>query len=648
MGQIRRDLPNDEYQAAVGANNPSASNVFATINDLTSADIPHAVASGTNTYTATIPGVLSYVDGDAYLIRFTNGSDADSTININGLGAKTLTKQPGIQVTGGDIIAGQEMVLIYDGTNFQCIGVAPNQLFAYVTNDEAITITKGQPVYAFGATGNRMSVKLAFNTSDATSAQTVGVVYSSSIAANQRGFIIVQGVIGGLDTSMYAPGDQLYLGATAGSLTNVKPYAPNHLVYIGIVERANAGNGQIYIRTQNGYELEELHDVDLITSAPTDNQVLTFEFSTGLWKNKDQVGAFGKFGIADSLGQYTYYTDLTTAMTAAVSGETIEFFTDYNESGAVSVTLKNGVNINMNGHTYTLSHSAAAVNAFTGSNVQMSFLNGNIVIDTATFSSIGLSVSGSNTDIDCTGLYIKVVSSGGTGRPLAASGGVVRNLRALSIDDLCASASRTTLFNCNLRATGTGNGLSLGLSTLGNVGNAYDCYIQSNSGAGAVVNVNSLCVNCNIVSTSGIGLSLLGGTIRGGSILTGANYAVSSNTEYSSGLHTGTAISNATIISTSTAVLMTAISTANNLLRNCVISGGTNAVEISGTSLASNNYILSCTLSGAAGSNCIYSATLNTPCAYANNVYQTTTTPVSANITADIVNTQDNQGNILV
>jgi len=31
---ITRFLPNNEYQAAIGANNPSASNVFATINDL--------------------------------------------------------------------------------------------------------------------------------------------------------------------------------------------------------------------------------------------------------------------------------------------------------------------------------------------------------------------------------------------------------------------------------------------------------------------------------------------------------------------------------------------------------------------------------------------------------------------------------------
>jgi hypothetical protein len=247
-------------------------------------DLPHAIASGTNTYTATIPGITVYTDGDAYLIRFTNANDDNSTLDINGLGAINLVKKANTQVTGGDIVDGQEILVIYDGTNFQCIQTTANQLFAYVTNADSVTITKGQPVYAFGSAGNRMSVKLANNTGDATSAQTVGLVFSSSIAAGQKGFVITQGVIDGLNTGTYSDGDQLYLGATAGALTNVKPYAPNHLVYVGIVERANAGNGQIYVKPQNGYELDELHDVDLISTPPQNGDVLTFNSVTGLWE----------------------------------------------------------------------------------------------------------------------------------------------------------------------------------------------------------------------------------------------------------------------------------------------------------------------------------------------------------------------------
>jgi hypothetical protein len=256
-------------------------------------------ASGTNAYTVTISGVTGYADGDTYAIKFTNGNDDDSTIDINGLGVKNLFKQANIQVTGGDIVSGQELIIIYDGTQFQCIGVAPNQLFAYVTNADSATINKGQPVYAFGSAGNRMSVKLASNLQDSTSAQTVGVVFSSSIAAGQKGFIITQGVITGVNTAAYSPGDQLYLGATPGTYASpgTKPFAPNHLVYIGIVERANAGNGQIYVRTQNGYELDELHDVDLISTPPSNNNVIRYNSTTDLWVPATVPSLSGTFSI---------------------------------------------------------------------------------------------------------------------------------------------------------------------------------------------------------------------------------------------------------------------------------------------------------------------------------------------------------------
>jgi hypothetical protein len=309
--------------------------------------VSYGVASGTNTYTVTISGVASYTEGDVYAVKFTNGNDDDSTININGLGAKTLVKQLNIQVTGGDIESGQQFILIYDGTNFQMIGVAPNQLFAYVTNADSVTINKGQPVYAFGAQGNRMSVKLASNTGDATSAQTVGVVFSSSIGANQKGFIITQGVISGVNTSAYTAGDQLYLGATAGTLTATKPVAPNHLVYIGIVERANAGNGQIYVKPQNGYELDELHDV-LITT-PANNNLLVYETGTNnLWKNKSLGtvlgGSTSQYVRGDgSLQTFPTLTSGTVTSVAVAAGTT---GSDINISGS-PITTNGTITINI-------------------------------------------------------------------------------------------------------------------------------------------------------------------------------------------------------------------------------------------------------------------------------------------------------------
>jgi len=154
---------------------------------------------------------------------------------------------------------------------------------AYVTNAEAVTITKGQVVYIFGAQGDRASVKLAKNTSDTFSSKTLGIV-RADIAAGQAGWITTQGQVSGINLAAYTAGDILWLDSVPGGFTKVRPQAPLHGVFVGVVERANAGNGLIYVKPQNGVELEELHDVALTTKL--NNQVLAYTASTGIWENK--------------------------------------------------------------------------------------------------------------------------------------------------------------------------------------------------------------------------------------------------------------------------------------------------------------------------------------------------------------------------
>jgi hypothetical protein len=258
-----------------------------------SSAIPHGSTTGTDTYTTTISGVTAYNDADAYLIRFNIGNTTSATLNINSLGAKSLYRNNDGALIGGDIIDGAEMLCIYNSTlnGFQLIGTAPNTLLSYVTNAESIAITKGQPVYAFGGQGDRLKVKLAYNSTDATSAQTIGIVLTSSIGANQKGIIVMQGQIDGLNifpTSTWADGDAVYLGATAGSVTHVKPTAPNHLVYLGFVTTANNGSaGRMYVRVQNGYEMDELHNVSAVS--PANNDILKYNTSTSLWEKSNAL-----------------------------------------------------------------------------------------------------------------------------------------------------------------------------------------------------------------------------------------------------------------------------------------------------------------------------------------------------------------------
>jgi hypothetical protein len=172
-----------------------------------------------------------------------------------------------------------------DGTliTFPIAGQA-GTLVREVKNTTGATLTKGTIVYINGANGNKPTVAKALATSDATSAQTFGFL-QTDIANNAVGYAVAMGDLIGLDTSGITEGTQLYLSSTvAGTYTTTKQIAPAHLVYVGIVTRSHPTLGQIEVKIQNGYELDELHDV--LISGETDGQVLQFEGASGLWKNK--------------------------------------------------------------------------------------------------------------------------------------------------------------------------------------------------------------------------------------------------------------------------------------------------------------------------------------------------------------------------
>jgi hypothetical protein len=153
-----------------------------------------------------------------------------------------------------------------------------------VRNQSGSTIPAGSIVYISGATGNLPLITLAQGNNDANSAQTIGFV-KTAITNNGTGYVIVRGVLEAIDTSALTEGVQLYLSpTTAGTWTTTKPSAPQHLVYVGIVIRSHPTLGTILVAVQNGYELGEIHDVALGTLV--NNDLLAYESSTDLWKNK--------------------------------------------------------------------------------------------------------------------------------------------------------------------------------------------------------------------------------------------------------------------------------------------------------------------------------------------------------------------------
>ena len=79
-----------------------------------------ARATGTDTYSATLsPALTSYTTDSLVLINFANANTGASTLNLNGLGAKNIYKDVNKALGPGDLFG--EMILAYDGTNFQIV-----------------------------------------------------------------------------------------------------------------------------------------------------------------------------------------------------------------------------------------------------------------------------------------------------------------------------------------------------------------------------------------------------------------------------------------------------------------------------------------------------------------------------------------------
>jgi len=156
-----------------------------------------------------------------------------------------------------------------------------------------------QAVRVTGAQGQRLKVDLAQATTDALSAETIGLV-TETINNNEEGFITTSGLIrninttGSLQSETWADGDILYLSPTvAGRVTKVKPTAPNHLIIVGYVVSAHATQGSIFVKVDNGYELNELHNVSL--TSETNNQLLAYTSATELWQNKNLIDILEDF-----------------------------------------------------------------------------------------------------------------------------------------------------------------------------------------------------------------------------------------------------------------------------------------------------------------------------------------------------------------
>lgn len=67
------------------------------------------------------PAITAYTAGQIFSFKAANANTTASTLNVNGIGAKTIKKLTSADLVANDITVGQLVAVEYDGTNFQLI-----------------------------------------------------------------------------------------------------------------------------------------------------------------------------------------------------------------------------------------------------------------------------------------------------------------------------------------------------------------------------------------------------------------------------------------------------------------------------------------------------------------------------------------------
>jgi hypothetical protein len=132
----------------------------------------------------------------------------------------------------------------------------------YVYNATGSQINNGQAVIVSSAYLGVPTIELAKADSSAT--YFVFGLATENVLAGGYGYVTLRGIVGGLDTSSFNVGDELFLSATvAGGLQNTAPSSPNYKVRIGRVLVKDASVGSIGVRQRIATRLGDLADADI-------------------------------------------------------------------------------------------------------------------------------------------------------------------------------------------------------------------------------------------------------------------------------------------------------------------------------------------------------------------------------------------------
>lgn len=184
---------------------------------------------GTDSYAIDVtPSITAYTTGQVFTFKAGTANTGACTLNVDGLGAKTIKKNGSEDLITGDIVANQICVVVYDGTNMQL--VSANYL---------PTTTQGDVIYYNGSANVRLAKGTAGQylqmNSDATAPTWNNAVYQQEIIFDVTSFNI-RGVGSSSDGSV------LYI-IDSSKVINIFQKDPSSGLYVFSANKSTTGLG---------------------------------------------------------------------------------------------------------------------------------------------------------------------------------------------------------------------------------------------------------------------------------------------------------------------------------------------------------------------------------------------------------------------
>ena len=261
----------------------------------------------------------------------------------------------------------------------------------------------------------------------------------------------------------------------------------------------------------------------------TTNQ-FEFRSSGGTWDALGGgAGGFGKFGITNSSGEYTYYTTIELALAGASSGDTIEQFADVSVSTNGTLTFDKDITWNMNGYEYKNTCSSGAnftMIQMSNSAVELIINNGQIIRNTGS-TNFGILLDTGNTasnKLYLNGVIINNVEGQSLNGKCEVFGGVFRsglnvaNQNGISYLGILNSVKVYSARRNNLSGTAckTYNSFFFSTSDYTRLSGGAKCYntiFESTGSYGVLLSVNSELNNCYAKTSAFAGINNQGGII---------------------------------------------------------------------------------------------------------------------------------------